>query len=59
MINEGDFDVITDDDNWTVKTSDGKNSAHFEHTVAITAEGPIVCTLPKGANINVFELMAS
>lgn len=57
MINAGTYDVYTDSDKWTVKTKDGKLSAHFEHTVAITSTGPIICTMPKGANANVFELM--
>ncbi len=59
MINKGASQVVTDDDIWTVRTNDGKLSAHFEHTVAITADGPVICTLPKGADINVFNLMAS
>ncbi len=33
-------------DGWTVVTSDGGRSAHFEHTVAITPEGPLVLTVP-------------
>ena len=33
-------------DKWTAVTEDGKYSAHFEHTVAITAEGPWVLTRP-------------
>ena len=33
-------------DGWTVLTSDGSLSAHFEHTVAITADGPKIMTLP-------------
>jgi methionyl aminopeptidase len=45
MINEGGASVRQLDDGWTVVTSDGKPSAHFEHTVAITAEGPMVLTL--------------
>lgn len=57
MINAGTYDVYTDSDKWTVKTKDGKLSAHFEHTVAVTSAGPVICTLPKGANVNVFELM--
>jgi methionyl aminopeptidase len=32
------------DDGWTVVTADGSFSAHFEHTVAITEEGPLVLT---------------
>ena len=35
MINMGDFNVYTKDDKWTVCTSDGKPSAHFEHSIAI------------------------
>ena len=44
MINLGTHRVRTLDDGWTVVTLDGKPSAHFEHTVAITDEGPIVLT---------------
>jgi len=36
------------DDGWTVVTADGSLSAHFEHTVAITADGPWVLTAPDG-----------
>ena len=39
MVNEGTWRVRTLDDDWTVVTADGKLSAHFEHTVAITASG--------------------
>ena len=35
-----------DDDGWTLRTADGSRAAHFEHTVAITAGGPQVMTLP-------------
>ena len=34
------------DDGWTVVTLDGSRSAHFEHTIAITDDGPEVLTLP-------------
>ncbi len=44
MVNEGDADIKTLPDNWTVVTSDGRMSAHFEHTVAITENGPEVLT---------------
>ena len=37
------------EDGWTVVTRDGSRSAHFEHTVAITPEGPEVLTLLDGA----------
>ena len=44
MINLGTYKVKQLSDGWTVKTSDGKLSAHFEHTVAITANGPVIMT---------------
>lgn len=44
MINEGGYQVQVLDDGWTTVTCDGRLSAHFEHTVAITSEGPDVLT---------------
>ena len=44
MINIGGEKTVLSDDGWTVKTADGSQSAHFEHTVAITEEGPIILT---------------
>jgi methionyl aminopeptidase len=44
MISAGTATIKTLDDGWTVVTADGSLSAHFEHTVAITAEGPRVLT---------------
>jgi methionyl aminopeptidase len=35
------------DDGWTVVTADGSRAAHFEHTVAITEDGPVVLTVPS------------
>ncbi|MHB1414750.1 MAG: type I methionyl aminopeptidase [Chloroflexota bacterium] len=46
MINVGTFETKVLDDNWTVVTTDGSLSAHFEHTVAVTAEGPQILTMP-------------
>lgn len=46
MVNQGTADVETLDDDWTVVTADGKLSAHFEHTIAITEDGPVVLTRP-------------
>jgi methionyl aminopeptidase len=40
MVNEGSFEVKVLQDGWTVITEDGKLSAHFEHSVAITENGP-------------------
>ncbi|MGN0526180.1 MAG: type I methionyl aminopeptidase [Acutalibacteraceae bacterium] len=44
MINEGKASCKTLSNGWTVKTTDGKLSAHFEHTVAITSNGPLIMT---------------
>lgn len=46
MVNEGSAQVRTLADRWTVVTVDRKRSAHFEHTVAVTEEGPRVLTAP-------------
>lgn len=45
MINAGGWAVKVLEDGWTAVTADGKLSAHFEHTVAITPEGPLVLTM--------------
>jgi len=45
MVNAGGSDVYIKPDGWTVMTADGALSAYFEHTIAITAEGPRVLTL--------------
>lgn len=45
MLNEGRRTVRTEDDGWTVVTGDGKLSAQFEHTVAVTRDGVRVLTL--------------
>lgn len=44
MINYGKAGVKQLSDGWTVKTKDGSLSAHFEHTVAITSDGPVIMT---------------
>lgn len=46
MVNEGVAEVYTKTDQWTIVTADGKLSAHYEQTVAITEEGPEVLTGP-------------
>ena len=45
MINLGNHEVYTADDNWTICTSDGKVSAHFEHTVTVTKDGSKILTI--------------
>jgi methionine aminopeptidase len=56
MINEGGYAVEPLSDNWTIVTTDGKLSAHFEHTVAVTKRGPDILTLP--ANRRADEVFA-
>ena len=46
MVNAGTPATRTLDDGWTVVTQDGRRSAHFEHTIAVTEHGPEVLTLP-------------
>ena len=48
MVNLGSRQTVTRDDCWTVATRDGKLSAQFEHTVAVTASGVEVLTLREG-----------
>ena len=44
MINAGDYEVEVGGDSWAVYTRDGALSAHWEHTVAVTADGPLILT---------------
>jgi len=44
MVTEGTYDVVDRGDGWTVVTADGGLAAHFEHTVALTADGPEILT---------------
>ena len=44
MVNAGTHEVYILPDGWTVKTNDGKLSAHYEHTVILTDDGPILTT---------------
>jgi len=46
MINLGTKNVALDSDGYTFRTADGKPSAHFEHTILITEEGPEILTYP-------------
>lgn len=47
MINLGSEEVFTAEDGWTVKTKDGKSSAHFEHTIVVLKDGPKILTIGK------------
>jgi methionyl aminopeptidase len=49
MVNTGGPGVRVLDDDWTAVTADGSDSAHFEHTVAVTASGPWILTRPRDA----------
>lgn len=46
LIQGGNGDYYHDDDEWTLRSANGRRAAHSEHTVAITADGPLVLTLP-------------
>ena len=50
MVNIGTEDVRMLDDEWTAVTDDGELSAHFEHTVLITDDGPEVLTRVEGSH---------
>ena len=45
MVNAGSHEVLERPDKWTVVTKDGSLSAHYEHTIAITADGVEILTL--------------
>jgi methionyl aminopeptidase len=49
MVNEGSPDLEILSDGWTAVTADGKLSAHFEHSIAITSNGPEI--LSELANV--------
>jgi methionyl aminopeptidase len=52
MITAGEHDIRLDPDGWSIFTTDGSMAAHFEHTVAITADGPQILTLgPDGTSV--------
>jgi len=42
MINMGEKEIFTGQDGWTIFTKDGQDSAHYEHTIAITNNGPVI-----------------
>ena len=44
MITTGGADIVVADDGWTITSADGSLAAHFEHTVAITGDGPRILT---------------
>jgi methionyl aminopeptidase len=46
MVNAGGPEVVVEPDGWTIRTKDGSRSAHFEHTVAVGAEGPEILSDP-------------
>jgi len=46
LILGGGDDYVIDDDGWTIRSPSGARAAHFEHTIAVTDDGPLVLTLP-------------
>ena len=57
MINAGGPDVYLHDDEWSISTLDGSLSAHFEHTVAVTDDGPKILTVTPESGRNRFATM--
>jgi methionyl aminopeptidase len=57
MITAGGEDVFMHADGWTISTSDGSLAAHFEHTVAITDDGPRILTPRVGAPAEMERLL--
>ena len=55
MVNLGTAAVEHLEDGWTAVTQDGRRSAHFEHTVAVTENGPEILTLPPGESLTPSE----
>jgi methionyl aminopeptidase len=43
----GDDGIYLDEDGWTIRTADGSRAAHVEHTIAVTASGPVILTAPS------------
>jgi len=52
MVNLGGYKTKTLSDGWTVVSADGSPSAHFEHTVLTTEQGPEILTLPPAAQVS-------
>lgn len=47
MITTGDWNISLDEDGWTARTADGSLCAQYEHSLAITKDGPVITTLQK------------
>ncbi len=51
MICQGDHEYYVEDDDWTVRTCDGKLAAHYENTILITNGEPVLLTMPEGMEV--------
>lgn len=51
MITVGDYRIKVADDGWSISTRDGSLSAHFEHTVVVTNDGPVIATKRPSENV--------
>lgn len=51
MVNAGGYQLRLDQDGWTMRTADGRLSAHFEHTVAITKGEPLILTVTESRHV--------
>ncbi|MGZ4383048.1 MAG: type I methionyl aminopeptidase [Gaiellaceae bacterium] len=59
MINAGDPDVVLHDDEWSISTSDGSLSAHYEHSIAILRSGPRILTVSPHVDLGDVAAQAS
>jgi methionyl aminopeptidase len=49
MITAGSAEIVLHEDQWSISSADGSLAAHFEHTVAITADGPRILTKARAS----------
>jgi methionyl aminopeptidase len=58
MVNVGTYRTKTMPDGWTISTSDGQPSAHFEHTVLTTEQGPEILTLASALDVSSLKTLS-
>ena len=57
MVNAGGYEIEEGEDGWAIYTKDGSLSAHFEHTIAVTEDGPDVLTVIDGRGVELEFLL--
>ena len=51
MVNAGEYDVVWLEDDWTVVTEDGSLSAHYENTILVTNDEPVILSRAEGIEL--------